>query len=619
MKLFDGNISDIFIGRRADLGELQKIFDEIKARNEAKKVYTVLNVPGIGKTELVKHFGNALYQRKPFRYKSDESLAEEALFFHITITTIHTQSQINKKMISSLCVSFYNTFINRLDEIPDPYKKAVKEFDSNQMPTTFIQTLGRGLSFESAVKNPTNFIETISKIIPIILHFDEFQKSIPLNQKNVVPEEQLYYQLSSFFSGILDLPIFILLTGTQYTIIHTIGDNLGSPLNGKVKSIVIPFLEESDIEDYVNQIIIDTNSKEEIKIRNMYLNWLKYMSGGHPRTMEYMSEQFVNKFKPLIKSGFDGWVDEDLEEIFSDINRSTEVSLRKTHLRTKPITELKKFITENPTNMVKYFFEYVNERLMIGTNLGPLEEDLSAEIRLNNEQQIKKIELTNLLSKFVEVGFFSRNGENNFYVSSIYAFKYFSEIFHDWIPTLSETFDKLLSGYELLSFIKKNSAVMGYFWELIFSTIIEHSANLSNLIIPTDIVDVYGSLSFPAIDKKIKINQLKQKPLVNISFLTKIKPEILYTLPLAKGVDAILLYKDTVFLIQIKNSERADYVEKGLNAIIREAKRVKKSKYTIVPWLIDVLGGLKLEKLENIDILYTTKKHLAELLPERLM
>ena len=60
MKLFDGEISDIFVGRKTDLGNLQKALDKIKARNEAEKVYTILNVPGIGKTKLIKHFGKTL-------------------------------------------------------------------------------------------------------------------------------------------------------------------------------------------------------------------------------------------------------------------------------------------------------------------------------------------------------------------------------------------------------------------------------------------------------------------------------------------------------------------------------------------------------------------------------
>ena len=44
-----------------DLGTLQKTLDEIKDVNEAKKVFTILNVPGIGKTELIKHFGKAFW------------------------------------------------------------------------------------------------------------------------------------------------------------------------------------------------------------------------------------------------------------------------------------------------------------------------------------------------------------------------------------------------------------------------------------------------------------------------------------------------------------------------------------------------------------------------------
>ena len=63
---------------------------------------------------------------------------------------------------------------------------------------------------------------------------------------------------------------------------------------------------------------------------------------------------------------------------------------------------------------------------------------------------------------------------------------------------------------------------------------------------------------------------------------------------------------------------KGNEVEKGLNAVLGAATRVKRSEYTIIPWLIDVLGGLNSKKLENKNILYTTKKHLTNFLPESL-
>jgi hypothetical protein len=72
-----------------------------------------------------------------------------------------------------------------------------------------------------------------------------------------------------------------------------------------------------------------------------------------------------------------------------------------------------------------------------------------------------------------------------------------------------------------------------------------------------------------------------------------------------------------VFLIQIKCSNRAN-LKDGLDALLLVAKKVKNSQYAIVPWLIDVLGGFQPKELENKNLLYTTKKHLAHLLPNRL-
>ena len=86
MNLYEGEISEIFIGRKDDLGTLQKKLDGINKQNEAKKAYTVLNVPCIGKTELIKHFGESLQKKNPFKYDGKNSLEKIHEFFSIPIS-----------------------------------------------------------------------------------------------------------------------------------------------------------------------------------------------------------------------------------------------------------------------------------------------------------------------------------------------------------------------------------------------------------------------------------------------------------------------------------------------------------------------------------------------------
>ena len=61
MKYIDrDNISEIFIGRKKILLQLQKKLNKKNNENMAKRpyfVYTLLNTPGIGKTKAVNHFG----------------------------------------------------------------------------------------------------------------------------------------------------------------------------------------------------------------------------------------------------------------------------------------------------------------------------------------------------------------------------------------------------------------------------------------------------------------------------------------------------------------------------------------------------------------------------------
>ena len=106
--------------------------------------------------------------------------------------------------------------------------------------------------------------------------------------------------------------------------------------------------------------------------------------------------------------------------------------------------------------------------------------------------------------------------------------------------------------------------------------------------------------------------------MLNPGYLKRLKPNILYISPQSEGADGVLRYENTIFLMQIKCSKRTGYLKKGLDSILSSAKLVEDSEFTIIPWLIDVLGALKPEELEGKNILYTTKKHLTDFLPESL-
>ena len=90
-----------------------------------------------------------------------------------------------------------------------------------------------------------------------------------------------------------------------------------------------------------------------------------------------------------------------------------------------------------------------------------------------------------------------------------------------------------------------------------------------------------------------------RKILNNLPYVKSLKPNILYMTQLATGIDGLLIYENTLFLIQIKRSKDNFYVGCGLKDVLKAAKSLKRLKYNIVPWLVDILGGLNPKKLEN--------------------
>jgi len=83
----DDEYTRIFVGREKDLDLLSRRFDDRIAGKDPAKVYSYLNAPGIGKTTLLRRFGERIENegRGLHIYFSCKSryIDESSLYFHL--------------------------------------------------------------------------------------------------------------------------------------------------------------------------------------------------------------------------------------------------------------------------------------------------------------------------------------------------------------------------------------------------------------------------------------------------------------------------------------------------------------------------------------------------------
>ena len=602
------DIPDIFVGRTVILSQLQYMLNKIQKKKQADIVRILLNTPGIGKTKTIEHFGKSLMQCQPFPADNAErdGVANHALYIQITISNSDSLDDIYKKINDETIAQFQVFYTTYPDLYPRKWAKQLNPQELNGFDDLNIMKMLAPLSpLENIAKNPFFIITPISRQIPIILHFDEFQESIHGDDK------QVYYDLGTFLAGILKFPIFSILTGTKFTIMRTIGSNRISPLNGKVDEIVLKYLLPEEQELLVKEIFSNPQSETERTFIKYYKNWLLANSGGHPRTIEFMTKKCIKKLSLQKNTLFS---EEQLETrglntFFNELDNKMGSILEGLFWKSK----YKEFLAEKLRNIPLFLQQkiilYLTNILETNLKIPDLIDGIKKAPGLADEDYELVEEF---LSTLVQAGYLLINGNGNFYIPSRYALQAFlkdwSQFLPNWYIVLQEflnnpvvreimyhspqslgwTFEVFVK-YGILALMRDTSKVFPHAYVKFIG--IESSDNLPALTIPTE----YG----------------KRDGDVDLPVLETIPEHVYVVLPAAKGIDALVKDGNRILALQITSGKDQGHLVskfKNFRETVRELNenlQAKKSDISVIPWFLSLNAFLSPKIVEGYSGLIT--------------
>jgi len=533
----------IFVGREEDLKSLSMLFDESTSRSANRappKVYSYLNAPGIGKTTLLNRFG--------------ELIENEARGLHI-----YFSCKSNYESEADLNLHLINTLMILIDEKKEYIQDYIKE---RSHPEKHLSRFGRlEAELEKVVQTQdyrffqtTSIIDLLTSLIPVIFSIDEIQR---LQQIYVDDEHTMLRSFADFLADLLPSKVLLTISGTQYSIMSQIGHGIGSPLNGKIQSVVISPLKTGHIRQYITEfrkLYPEQSYTEELE------NYLLGFSGGHPRTIERIIESFFAIDKA-----------HDFTEILTE-----EVSTLLSHtiLDSNKIEALRVMQSHSEFNSLKeWILHGLNTNLHLGKN--------------------PRREMEPLVFELMTMGIVVQNGSSDYYITSYFHGLTFLETLvgeyeHFLYQVLNNRyFREMVGGYSGLGFT---------FERIIFASLILRG-NTKNQDKP---------LSF-------NVKKLNRIETVNFQDLKKvfdvnIRQDTLYSLPNAKDFDGIFKVDSEIILVQITTKQSGIH-EKFLNF----ERAVQ--EYNVKGWFISLFVDSIEETLHSK---ITMGRELAKILGEKL-
>jgi len=540
----------IFVGRGNDLDLLSHRFENRIADKGPPMVYSYLNAPGIGKTTLLHRFGEKIEQENKgihlsfscrYTHKSEEIISRDLIRGIKQI--VREKEGIILKFVGMSPFS---------SEIEQEFQKLKKDVE---------QTYKSGdYSYISVL----NLIDTLTVIIPTVFSTDEIQilLSIPAGDSTML------HSYSMFLADLLPTKILLCISGTQYSIMSQIGYGIGSPLNGKIQSVVISPLKSDQIRQYITEfrkLYPEQSYTEELE------SYLLGFSGGHPRTIERIVESFFTLRDPT--------------NFTENLTKMVNVLLSKSLLNREKIEMLKQLQDYEGYNDVKvWLLQGLDDNLRLNTEL--TEEDNA------------------LIFQLMTMGLIVMNGSSNYYITSY---------FHAAVilKTLTEPYEQFL--YEVLNNRYFREMVGGYsglgftFENIIFSSLILRG-NTKN----------QGKVLIFDVKNLNKIETVNSKDLKN-ALDVDIREDTLYSLPNAKDIDGIFKVDNEIILVQITTKQSGihekfldfervaqDLKVKGwfISLYADDIEETSHSKITMGSEVVEVLGEkLYLRMLEVKEFL----------------
>ena len=619
-------ISKIFVGREKILTDLQEVLNEKNQNDMVDRphfVYTLLNTPGIGKTKAVNHFGNSLKHKIHFDPNLSEETVEYALYVYLEIPKdVQSRAEIHENIVKKFIQSFKNFYLENFDIMPNLWKNKLKKPLIEHDDDEILSILYSNYTWKKLMHNPSLFLTSIANTIPIILHYDEFQELIKIDRDDPsIIDKSLYYEMSIFLSTLVTQKLLVILTGTQFTIMNTIGENLGSPLNGKVGKFTLPFLNIDDQKEYISYIMQKPQTQDEKDLISLYENWLIRNGGGHPRTMYYMTDEFLKKieeYKDIKKfiTNYNGF--------FKDLDKKLYEQLEGLYWKSKYQDLIVKRVGIHDPQEVRQILTYILNTLKMsetGFELGQLKFNLHQHL-VNKKDKSKKKRIDNVLEILIQFGYLLINGNDNIYVTSRYALYAFLQDWSQYLPGWSAVFDECMNNPLIWEFILYSPQDFGWNFEVLtkYGLLGPIREMETTKKFPVDFSQQFGKffdwqgewvISVPNKYEKIMVNY-------NISKIDELPEKTYIMLPETTGIDAIIKEEDKIIVIQIATGQK-EYINKkfrDFKAYLAKFFQLDTAQL-IIPWFITP-SEFKLtdKKTENYNGLITNGAMLQEIFEE---
>jgi hypothetical protein len=605
--------SELFVGRKKELKSLESCWiTATTGKTAAKRVYAVLNAPGVGKTALLEHFGEKLMaEKRGLMVEINVFNTGDKIYNYLSLTMKAMRNSIIKNRIlieeyiinrikeDKLKTEFgpneqypyinKNDAFEELDGILKGLNILIKKYDALDYSLDLTPEYLANLSniFPSRMSD-------LARLIPLYLFLDEIQILQSLNYVNKNKKKETFLHLcSKELADLLPTTTLLVVSGTQYQLMKQIGYKLGSPLRNKVKHFVIHPLNRENLEEYhkyISQFFLE--KYQSIKNPDILLQWYLRLifgySGGHARTLVNLTDEFLTDYEQIIKipSSYEEFLDQytnlsDVVRFFPDFTSEAR----------KGIIELQKNEDFNKVH------EWIMNLSMFGSNLRK-----RPEVKKNNANTEH---ITNVL---VQIGVLMINGKENYYITSYFhLLAYLNAIKDDYSIFLNEIltnkYFKQMCGYH---------GGLGYaFEEILLATIMKVPSSFSPKIaekIPFNLSRAYNVIKLP---KSVNFNSLN------------LEDNTIYHTPQHTGIDFIITNLSRIVLIQVTTIQSVNSAKIRSLDNIYSALQENNREFSIIKWFLSltpvsvgVFGNLSDETKQDLKI--TADQDLAAIIGQEM-
>ncbi len=616
---YSAYLSRLFVGRKEELQLLNVLWQETVVRQGEHFVYTLLNAPGTGKTRLLQQFGEHL-----------EQIGNGLMFFYRCDSRYFSSNELNADLVrelKELIMRRYEYIRSCIMNLQDASMQSMRQQDLDHLLENINRVLTSKNDKENSVPLATvvDFIKILSNIIPLFFVADEIQEfqkvklkvTVEDSPSRQVAEETALHYFTRILKGLMHSPILIVLSGTQYHILSQIGFKIGSPIAQKVKQVLITNFKDEEINMYVERIrqdviksmLLKSSGSEQRQDQHQHVDvlldhyhqFLRAFSGGHPRTIAFITEYFLAFFNDLrgykSRLSYEEFVEFLFPKIEEHFGSQLFSSVKMVHLQ-----ELQR---SEQFNVVK---DWIVLRAHNGLELGSPPR---------GQNQFEQEEINNVVFQLMTIGVIVQNGSGRYHLTSYFHLLAFLDSFTDdhvvfLRKVLHDRLFKITCG---------GHAGFGYTFEHVLLSYLWLHAQLPKRLSPVRFKDghiLWDEIGLPFTLEKIKsIIELRGE--IDWPEM-KIQKDVLYHAPRARAVDMFIKTEIGLILIQVTTAMNPSLKKiKELSRLIKKVRSIKKQD-RVLGWFISLFPVQREGIVSNLfqDIIVTDGKNLMSLLSESL-